>query len=252
MTLRQPGATLTSDAFAHLPALRDRVTPAQQSALRVTPDVLAQWDERARALGQPENWRLSEQQIEDSRRAVLGNLASAQDLWIFGYGSLMWDPGVHFAEVRLAALQGYERRFNFRTVLGRGTPQRPALMLSLEPAAGCCKGLAFRIAADLAEAESVLLWRREMIRGGYCPLMLALTTPQGNVTALVFASNRAHASYAGGLSLHDSAAIIATACGVIGSNRDYLERLAAQLAALQIEDSYVERLLEQVRRLGAT
>jgi cation transport protein ChaC len=239
-----------ADAFTHLPGLRGRVRPAEQSAVRITPEVLALWDRRAQAAGQPADWRLSDQQLEASRRALLDAGPAPGDLWVFGYGSLMWDPGIHFAEVRRADLPGHERRFNYRVILGRGTPQQPALMLSLEPAAGCCCGLAFRIAADQVEAESAMLWRREMIRGGYCPVLRPVATPQGPVNALVFASNPAHPGYAGDLPLAEAAAIIARAAGVIGSNRDYLEQLAAQLAALQIDDPYVDRLLARVRALG--
>ena len=163
----------------------------------------------------------------------------------------MWDPGFHFSEVRLAHLGGYQRRFTYWTYIARGTRERPALMLTLEPAAdaGDCTGLAFRIAAEEVELESAMLWRREMIRGGYCPTLLPVATPQGSVRALVFACNRAHPDYAGEMPLDATAAVIAVAAGVIGTNRDYLEQMAVQLEALQIRDAYVEQLLAQVRGL---
>lgn len=239
-----------SDAFAHLPELRCRVTPAGQSAVRVTPEMLVVWDQRAREMGQAADWRLSDRQLEDSRRAVLGDGPASADLWVFAYGSLMWDPGMHFSEVRRAVLAGHQRRFCYRIILGRGTPQQPALMLSLEPAAGVCSGLVFRIAADNVEAESAMLWRREMIRGGYRPQFQPVATPQGLTQALVFTCNPTHPGYAGDLPLAEAAATIATAAGILGSNRDYLEQLAAQLAALDIADPYVDRLLGAVRALG--
>jgi glutathione-specific gamma-glutamylcyclotransferase len=71
---------VTPDAFMHLPGLRDRVTPPEKSAVRATPEVLANGDEHARRLGRPQNWRLSDQEIEHSRRAILGHLKPAQDL----------------------------------------------------------------------------------------------------------------------------------------------------------------------------
>lgn len=239
-----PGAR---DPFVHLPGLRSRLTPAATSALRVTPEVLAAWDQRARDLGQPAGWRLSEDQLEDSRQSVLAGCAAGDDLWVFGYGSLMWDPAIHFVELRRAELADWQRRFCYRTVLGRGTPQRPALMLSLEAAPGRCSGLVFRIAADCVAAESAMLWRREMIRGGYRPRLQPVATPQGPVQALVFTCNPAHPGYAGDLPLAETAATIASAAGNLGSNRDYLEQLAAQLAALDIADPYVDRLLGAVR-----
>jgi glutathione-specific gamma-glutamylcyclotransferase len=240
---------VTADAFIHLPDLRDRVTQPGQSLLRLTPEMFAMWEGRARAAGLPASWRLSDELIEASRLALLGD--HRDDLWIYSYGSLMWDPGFHFAEVRLADVEGYQRRFTLRIDLGRGSREHPALMLSLEPQAGSCRGLAFRIAADAVHAESAILWRREMLRGGYCPALVPMTTPQGPITALAFVSNTAHPSYVGELPLAETAATIATGKGVLGTNRDYLVQLAAQLQALGIDDPYVERLSAQVDAGGA-
>lgn len=242
---------MPADAFMHLPALRGKLKPAEASELRGTPERLAIWDERARSQGYPPGWRLSDQQLEDSRQALLGPaLARGQDLWVYGYGSLMWDPGFHFTEVRLAHLGGYQRRFTYWTHIARGTRERPALMLTLEQTADAarCTGLAFRIDGEVAQHESAMLWRREMIRGGYSPALLPASTPQGDITALVFACNHAHPDYAGEMSLDDTAAVIAVAVGAIGTNRDYLEQMALQLDALQIRDDYVEQLLACVRQ----
>jgi cation transport protein ChaC len=242
---------VTADAFIHLPDLRDRVTQPGQSLLRLTPEMFAMWEGRARAAGLPASWRLSDEVIEASRLALLGDHRDGDDLWIYSYGSLMWDPGFHFTEVRLADVEGYQRRFTLRIDLGRGSREHPALMLSLEPQAGSCRGLAFRIAADAVHAESAILWRREMLRGGYCPALVPMTTPQGPITALAFVSNTTHPSYVGELPLQETAATIATGKGVLGTNRDYLVQLAAQLQALGIDDPYVERLSAQVDAGGA-
>ncbi|MEP6841085.1 MAG: gamma-glutamylcyclotransferase, partial [Bradyrhizobium sp.] len=92
---------------------------------------------------------------------------------------------------------------------------------------------------------------REMLRGGYCPALVPITTPQGPITALAFVSNTAHPSYVGELPLGETAATIATGKGVLGTNRDYLVQLAAQLQALGISDPYVERLSAQIDAAGA-
>lgn len=244
--------TLIRDAFTHVPALRGKLKPAELSELRGTWERVALWDERARKAGYAADWRLSDRQLEETRRALLGaQLAAGQDLWIYGYGSLMWDPGFHFAEVRLAHLPGYQRRFTYWTRIARGTRERPALMLTLERQAHdcCCTGLGFRIAGDVAEVESAMLWRREMLRNGYCPTLLPANTPQGPINALVFACNHAHDDYAGEMSLDETAAVIAVAAGAIGTNRDYLEQMARQLAAIDIEDDYVAQLMWRVRDL---
>ena len=85
-----------------------------------------------RAAGWPADWRLPDEVIEASRLAVLGDHKAGRDLWIYSYGSLMWDPGFHFAEVRLADVEGFQRRFTLKINLGRGSHDHPALMLSLE------------------------------------------------------------------------------------------------------------------------
>ena len=239
-----------NDAFCHLPQLRERIAPAEASSLRVTPQTLALWDERARAQGRGADWRLSDAQLQATQVALLGDGSDGQDLWIFGYGSLTWDPGFHFSEVRLAVLPAHRRRFSCRTVLGRGSPECPGLMLTLEPGEGDCHGLAFRIDATHAAHECGMVWRREMIRAIYRPCLLPVHTPQGEVDALVFAANTEHADHVGKLTLDEAADIIARAEGVLGSNRQYLEQLVRQLEHLGISDDYLLQLLQHVKRRG--
>lgn len=243
-------AAMTQNPFAHLPHLRDRLTPCEVSELRMTPQRLAVWDERARETGHPATWRLPDQEREATRHAMLGQHDPHDDIWVFAYGSLMWDPGIHFAEVRLARVEGYQRRFGYRITAGRGSLECPALMLTLAPLPGNCTGLVFRVPANLVEAETTMLWRREMVRGGYAPQWRNLTTPQGDIKALIFAANCAHPEYVGELPLGETATVVATACGPLGSNRAYLESLANQLVALEIEDAYVAQLLAHVQALG--
>lgn len=237
--------------FIHLPQLRDRLTPCEVSELRMTPQRLAIWDARARAAGQDLQWRLPDHAREAMRLATLGCRTSPGDLWVYAYGSLMWDPAIHFSEVRLACIEDYQRRFSYRITGGRGSPQCPALMLTLAPCSGNCNGLVFRVPAEHIDAETAILWRREMVRGGYAPEWRSVATPQGTVEALVFAANCAHPEYVGNLTLGETAAVVATACGPLGSNRAYLESLAAQLVALHIEDRYVVQLLALVQARAA-
>jgi glutathione-specific gamma-glutamylcyclotransferase len=238
---------MSGDAFVHLPGLRERVTPPERSALRFSAESLAALDERARQQGRPAHWRLPDHEVDASRRAALATLPADADLWVFAYGSLMWDPGFHFAEVRRARLEGFERRFCLRTTLGRGSPERPGLMLSLLPSAGACEGLAFRIEAARVAPEAAIVWRREMLRGSYRPAMLPADTPQGPVTALVFAANLDHPDHLGDLGIEESALMVARGQGLFGSNLQYLEQLAQQLAHLGIVDGYIARLLADAR-----
>jgi cation transport protein ChaC len=246
MTLELSGR-MSTDPFVNLPHLREKLTPADQSSLRVTPEVLATWDQRARDTGRPANWRLPDDVREASRAAVLGNRDASEDLWVYACGSLMWDPGFHFSEVRTAEVEGYQRRFTLKSIGGRGTRDHPCLYLALEKRAGTCKGLAFRIPAQAVDHESTVLWRREMLRGSYAPEFCPMRTPQGDIRALVFASNPMSAHYFAEKPLAETAAIIAAASGPLGTNREYLEQVAAQLLALQIEDDYIADLLRLVQ-----
>lgn len=239
---------MKAEAFQHLPALRERIVAPETSALRLTPACLRRWDDEARDAGRPADWRLADAEVEASRLRTLAAHGEGHDLWVYGYGSLMWDPAIHFEEVRRASLPAYQRRFSFRTKIGRGSPQCPGLMLAIEPQPGCCEGLAFRIAGAQVAHESAILWRREMLRGTYVPLLLPMHTPQGGITALVFASNPGHPDHVPELPLAETAQQIVRAAGLMGRNRDYVAQLAAQLACLGIVDAYVDQLLAEVRR----
>jgi cation transport protein ChaC len=220
--------------------------------MRITREALATRDERARAVGYPADWRQSDQQIDRSWRSFLSSRVESGDLWVFGYGSLMWDPGFHYTEVRLAEADGYQRRFTFKIEVITGSPEHPGLVLSLEQQPGCCRGLAFRIAADLVEAESEILWRREMILFSYSPRIVSMATPQGSIEALVFASDRSQPNYIGELPLKETAATIAQGVGIRGANRTYVTKLSSELKELNIEDSYIKQLLKQINSIDCS
>lgn len=243
---------MLTDPYLHLPHLRGRIMPAEECSLRMMCDAdLHEWDERARAMGRPPDWRMANDAREANRRAVLATRDAAEDLWVYAYGSLMWNPGIHFSEVRLAELDHHQRRFTYRLHMGRGTPECPGLVLALEKQPGTCQGLAFRVPAAHADRESAVLWRREMLRGGYVPQLLSMRTPQGEIEAVVFGANHDHADHHPELPVAQTAAIIASACGTLGSNREYLEQLAGQLAALRIEDPYISELMRHVQGVAA-
>src|SRR5262245_40796126 len=130
----------------------------------LTPERIDLWMEEARKLGY--DWFISHDQRADDPRSTLAEWTPGTDAWVFGYGSLMWNPAIKWAERRVARLEGFRRSFCFWTPLGRGTPQLPGLMLALE-AGGDCTGIAWRIAADDVEEEFRILWNREMLSGVY-------------------------------------------------------------------------------------
>ena len=85
-----------------------------------------------------------------------------------------------------------------------------------------------------------------MLRGGYAPAVVPMTTPQGPIEALAFVSNPSHPSYVGELPFAETASLIASGTGILGTNREYLVQLATQLDALGIEDPYVAQLHAQM------
>jgi len=174
----------------------------------------------------------------------------AGDLWVFGYGSLMWSPGFRFREAAAATLHGYHRAFCVLSHHYRGTKERPGLVLGLD-AGGACKGRAFRVAPADRDRTVRYLMDREMISGVYRPKLHGVRLADGRqVLALTFVANRAHAQYAGKLSAGRIAAIIAMASGVNGANSVYLENTVRHLDELGIVEGPLHRIAERVARIG--
>lgn len=172
-------------------------------------------------------------------------------LWVFGYGSLIWDPGFPVAERRLARLDGWHRSFCMRSIHHRGTPERPGLVLALDRAEGAsCAGLAFRVAPGEEAATLAALRERELVSSAYLEEVLRVETADGALDALTYVIDPDHAQYCGGLPLEEQAAIIARATGGRGANRDYLWSTAAHLADLGIADPDLEWLAARVRDLS--
>ncbi|GJE28268.1 gamma-glutamylcyclotransferase [Methylobacterium organophilum] len=163
------------------------------------------------------------------------------DLWVFGYGSLLWSPEFEIAEQRVATLRGWHRRFCLLQRRFRGTPERPGFVLALERG-GLCKGVAFRLPGDDPHAVLMPLWRREMKGKGYEARWVEVATAQGPVTALTFVANRASDRYSGRLSEEAIADKIASACGHLGPSAEYLFRTVAACAELGIRDRHLWRL----------
>lgn len=192
----------------------------------------------------------SDAELEASMEAMLAAHPPGEDVWVFGYGSLMWNPAFHFAERRTGALHGWHRRFCLSMPFARGTPERPGLMLALDRG-GACRGIAFRIrAADLRE-ELLLVWRREMLGGAYLARWVKLRTQDGPVRAVTFVVNRAFPRYAPALTEAEVAERIATAQGELGSCAEYFEQTVEHLHALGLRDAGLERIRRDMERRAA-
>ncbi len=191
---------------------------------------------------------LDEVARRDSLRATLAAAPGEAELWVFAYGSLIWNPCFAYDARLQGRLRGYCRRFSAWTVLARGTPECPGLGLCLEPGPGHCAGVLFRLDPGAQEDGLTALWEREMVTGIYRPDWLAVEAETGPVTALAFVVNPQHPQYAGTLPQEEAAAIIAAAAGKFGRCRDYLAELVQALAGMEVPDPELEALLELVDR----
>jgi glutathione-specific gamma-glutamylcyclotransferase len=173
----------------------------------------------------------------------------ADDLWVFGYGSLIWHPGFDFDDRRLAVLAGYRRAFCMTSIVYRGTPEAPGLVLALDadPAGGCV-GVAYHVPAATAATTWAYLRERELVSYAYDEAVVALALDDGRtVEAIAYVSNPAHPQYAGGLTLDEQAEVIARARGPRGPNSDYLLNTVDSLEALGIHDPDLAHLALLVR-----
>jgi cation transport protein ChaC len=197
--------------------------------------------QREYAAQNPDTKFRSEAEMATLLEETLAGHDSAADLYVFGYGSLIWNPAIEFVDKTPALIHGYHRRFCLKMVMGRGTPETPGLMLALDHG-GACKGVAFRIAAPKIREELGLLWQREMYGGAYNARWVTLATEAGPIRAVTFVINRKHPRYLPELSVEQTAALIATGCGDLGTCREYLENTMAHLADLGLRDSGLERI----------
>lgn len=172
-------------------------------------------------------------------------------LWVFGYGSLLWDPGFTPVERAIATLPNYHRSFCMRSIHHRGTEQNPGLVLALDEAAGAhCTGLALKVAPGEEAAVLDYLRERELISAAYLEKRLDIDLADGRrVPAVAYVIDPHHVQYCGGLPLQEQARIIAGAVGGRGPNTEYLFNTTDHLRALGLEDEDLEWLAVRVREI---
>jgi cation transport protein ChaC len=178
------------------------------------------------------------------------DIAALRDLgepvWLFAYGSLLWDPGFREFSGEPAVLHGYHRSFCLYSYDYRGTPEQPGLTLGLD-LGGSCRGAAARLPAEALER----VWRQEMSgRRVYDARLLKVHTGNGALTALAFTALRSCPDYAGKLSLDRAACLILRAAGRRGTCRDYFENTLGCLVQLGLVDRPLRRLAERVTALA--
>ena len=174
---------------------------------------------------------------------------SEGDLWVFGYGSLMWRPGFAFLESAPARLFGLHRALCVYSFVHRGTPEKPGLVLGLDRG-GACRGVAFRIPGKARVSTIDYLRGREQVTKVYIEtsrMITVLGTPERRVRALVYCVDRGHAQYAGELSVEQQLHIVREGHGRSGINRDYVLSTVEALEALGCYDRNLHLLAERLR-----
>lgn len=173
-------------------------------------------------------------------------MLSGTDLWVFGYGSLMWRPGFSFVEKQLASIHGHHRALCIYSHVHRGTKEKPGLVLGLDHG-GSCKGVAFRVAAANIEETLAYLREREQATSVYVESMLKARLQDGrHVSALAYTADRGHHQYAGKLSREELLRLVTQGIGISGPNPDYVSNTQAHLRELAIRDATLEWLAGQI------
>jgi cation transport protein ChaC len=172
-------------------------------------------------------------------------------VWVFGYGSLMWNPEFPISEKQIARLDGYHRSFCMRSIHHRGTVEEPGLVLALDrDTEALCEGVAFLMDPDHIESSLASLRERELVSSAYLETHQAITLHDGRrVEALTYVIDPEHVQYCGGLELEEQARIIARACGGRGPNAEYLINTTRHLEELGLHDPDLKWLEERVHQI---
>jgi cation transport protein ChaC len=175
--------------------------------------------------------------------------APDRDIWLFGYGSLLWKPAFEFTERRKATVLGWHRSFCIRVARFRGTRDQPGLMMALDRG-GQCRGMVFRIPEVQVRESLGAVFRRELVVNppGTPPRWVVARTDQGAVDALTFVVDQTSAHYSGRLAPEEAAKVIAVAAGHWGSCAEYLQNTVCHLEDLGIRDRNLWRLQALVAR----
>jgi glutathione-specific gamma-glutamylcyclotransferase len=172
-----------------------------------------------------------------------------EDLWVFGYGSLMWRPGFEHLERVPARLTGLHRGLCVYSFVHRGTPEKPGLVLGLDLGGGC-RGIAYRVAPERRDETIEYLRAREQVTMVYRETMRQITlatNPTRQVTALVYMVDRSHPQYAGRLDLERQLHLVRQGHGRSGANLDYVLSTVAEIEAQGCRDVGLHRLAERLR-----
>jgi cation transport protein ChaC len=205
------------------------------------------WLESFRGLPAQMLW--TRERIEASLERTLALRPDDGPVWVFAYGSLMWNPLIHFDRQASATLHGWHRSFCLHMFAGRACTERPGRMLALEPG-DSAQGIALRLDPQTMHEELQLVWTREMVMGSYQPTWASIALEDGtHAHAILFAADPTQPQYAADASVRTVAPLIAAASGPQGTNEDYVFQLEAALAASHLTDAYIGQLAAEIRRI---
>ena len=162
------------------------------------------------------------------------------EFWVFGYGSLMWNPGFDYEEREIVTLAGYHRALCIRSWVHRGTQARPGLVLGLDRG-GSCKGAAFRVAPERHDSVLAYLRERELVTNVYLETRRAVRFDNGEkAEAITYVVDRTHEQYAGRMADDAIASVVRRSVGRSGANIDYVASTLAHLREEGIHDPHLE------------
>jgi len=179
---------------------------------------------------------LTTKELLNARRNIIPDKGIGEDIYIFAYGSLLWNPTVDYEEECLAKIYGFHRSFCMKTNLGRGSFKKPGLMLGLDRG-GSCRGSALKLKKSEAIKNIDILFRREMVTGAYKPKLLKTILEDGRkVMSLAFTVDKKHKNYFQNKAIRTKATMISNAHGFLGTCEEYFSNTLQSLSELNIVD----------------
>ena len=189
---------------------------------------------------------LTDAERDASMWQTLAGWQGDEDLWVYAYGSLIWNPEFEFVEQRHSILRGHHRALCLWSRVNRGTPELPGLVFGLDRG-GSCRGVSYRIRARDVPDSFKALWRREMATGAYHPRWLRCATDSGHVRALAFVMDRQNPGYVPDLTEEHAVEIVCRASGRYGPCIDYVVQTHQALEAAGIRDGRLARLAKRLQ-----
>ena len=185
---------------------------------------------------------MSSQELSASFQGMLKGQNLDNGVWVFGYGSLMWNPDINYVEKTTALVSGYYRRLCLKSTVYRGTQDYHGLVFGLDEG-NSCLGMAFRISPDHLATELQKVWEREMFAGTYIPIWVSVQIKKQSVSAITFVINPEHEHYVPDITLDEVAERVVRAEGKCGSCQDYVLNTFKYLQKLGLSDPVLEQLL---------